>query len=291
MTYFYNIIKKAYLPAGRREEIIRNTEKEYRVYTIPKQNGGKRVICEPSEDLKKLQRSLIPYVKSKKVSKHATAYEKGASVKKNAEYHKKGQYILHTDISNFFPSINKKMVMGTYCSLKTIAAIDREKFWNLVSYKDGLPIGATTSPFIANRVVYKMDKELARLGGVFKKIKYTRYADDLVFSSKKPLEADLIKKVDEIVRKAGFSLNYKKTYFMHDRKEVTGIIITDEGKISVGTSYKKRLKSDIYDYLTKGKGDKRKIRGRFAHLKNIEPEYAQVIESKYKPIDKKGFFK
>jgi hypothetical protein len=160
--------------------------------------------------------------------------------------------------------------------------------WRAVSYQKGAPIGAPTSPFIGNRILYAADKKLARAGGFG--VGYSRYADDLVFSSRtrKPMNQKLIDKIAKIISKSGFSLNRKKTYFMTGRKEITGIILHDH-KLSVGTGYKKKLKKEIYDFLTKGKGYPDIIRGKLSHLQHIEPQYAKMLARKYKSLDKKGF--
>jgi len=263
------------------------TEDHYRLYFIKKADGGRREICAPSDELAAAQKKLLPYIRQRKVSRFCTAYEKGCSIKDNALRHSKGKHILHADIKNFFPSIKRDMVDRAI--LKGDASDPRTEkfFWELVSYKGGLPIGAPTSPFIANRVMRNIDKKLNRLS-LF--IRYTRYADDLVFSSRRPIAVKFLDKVEKVVRDGGFILNKKKTYFMASRKEVTGVLITEKG-LSVGTSYKKSLKSEIYNLLHKGEGDIRRVRGRFAHLKNIEPEYAEVLRKKYASIDKVNFFK
>ena len=160
-----------------------------------------------------------------------------------------------------------------------------DRLWHAVSFAKGLPIGAPTSPFIGNRVLLKADKKLGKL-----RMRYTRYADDLVFSSRKRIDAKVIEKIAKILATLGFSLNRKKTYFMAGRKQVTGIILHGD-KLSVGTGYKKRLKQELYNYLTKKEGHPHIIRGKLAHLKHIEPEYAKIVKNKYRTLDEDGFLR
>ncbi|MDR3263826.1 MAG: reverse transcriptase family protein [Clostridiales bacterium] len=280
--------KETGLSMIRIESILADTKKEYRTYSIPKSTGGRRSVSEPSADLKALQRAVLPYIKKPEVNKAASAYESGSSVKKNAERHIKGKHILHMDIKDFFPSVGRDMFFDTYSGELSVG--DAELLWKIVSLDGGLPIGAATSPFIANRIMAKTDKKLGRLSlSVF--LKYTRYADDMIFSSRIRLRQSLADKIGAIIENAGFEVNGKKTYFMSARKQVTGIIITDNNELSVGTSYKKQLKKDIYNLLVKNSGKRGAVRGKYAHLQFIEPEYADTVKKKYIRYDKIGFFK
>ncbi|MDR1940301.1 MAG: reverse transcriptase family protein [Clostridiales bacterium] len=282
------LLKTADVSPERIDEIIGgDISREYRVYYIKKSNGGRRVICEPSPDLKKLQRALLPLVKAAKICEpFATAYEEKCSVKSNAERHIKSGHILHMDIKDFFGSVSRELFENAYSD--RLGGGDIALVWKLVSLNGGLPIGAPTSPFIANRVMCGIDKRLGKLS-LF--VKYTRYADDMIFSSRFWLKGSLSGRVAAVVGRAGFKINQKKTYFMSGRREVTGIIITDKRELSVGTAYKKNLKKDIYNLLKKNTGKKDVVRGKFAHLKHIEPGYAEIIKQKYLAIDAIGFFK
>ena len=282
-------IAKAGLSSEILNRLITAPEAAYRVYKIPKTGGGFRTIAEPSDSLKALQKAVLPIIMSVKVSSASAAYEKGASIKKNAEIHIRARHILHIDIKDFFPSINRDMFLSTYTGSGLLSA-DLERLWKIVSYNQGLPIGAPTSPFIANRVLYHTDEKLKKLS-LF--LKYSRYADDMIFSTrrKKLLKAGLKDKAATVIERAGFKLNDKKCYFMSRRKTVTGVMIAERGKLSVGTAYKKRLKRDIYELLKNGKGFINKVSGRFEFLNFIEPAYAETLRKKYIGYDKLGFFK
>lgn len=283
-----NLVYRLLMLSGLKKEDIFslaiNSEKHYNVFEIPKQSGGKRTICAPDDDLINVQREVIPLLIQPKCSAAATGFEAGTGVKVNAQAHKSSGHILHMDIKDFFPSINHDMFDLIY--RKYYSEEETELLWKIVSYKGGLAVGAPTSPFIANRVMYRLDKKLKRLA--FGK-RYTRYADDITISSKKRIPDSFTLKTADAVRNAGFTVNDKKTYFMSYRRKVTGVILTNEGRLSVGTQFKKQLKQDLYNYLVHGKGDARKIRGKLTFLSDIEPDYARVIRKKYNDIDKKGF--
>ena len=62
-------------------------------------------------------------------------------------------------------------------------------------------------------------------------MKYSRYADDLTFSSEHRISSSIVTDIASIIGKAGFLLNEKKTKFMgtNQVKEVTGLVLGRDG--------------------------------------------------------------
>lgn len=116
---------------------------------------------------------------------------------------------------------------------------------SLTCYKGVLPQGAPTSPYLANLVLRDMDKKLMELCGK-EEITYTRYADDMSFSSNKDIMVywDALKR---IVEQFHFRINENKTVYYQEphRKIVTGLIV-QEDRISIPKAYKRRLRQEIY---------------------------------------------
>ena len=78
----------------------------YKVYSIPKRNGNRRIIAQPAREVKRLQRALMKVLLSKlPIHEAATAYRKGRSTLDNARAHAENGPILKLDLKNFFPSI------------------------------------------------------------------------------------------------------------------------------------------------------------------------------------------
>src|SRR6185437_14507379 len=100
--------------------------------------------------------------------------------------------------------------------------------------------GAPTSPVLSNLICSKMDSELVRLATMHR-CKYTRYADDLTFSTsrtsmplasiQRSVEGQLYCEIVEVLRKTieanGFKINQKKVRLRDraTRQEVTGLIV------------------------------------------------------------------
>ena len=104
---------------GLREADVRRlvdrAPRTYKVYYIPKKNGGKRRIAQPAKQTKFLQRAFMSAVlEALPIHQCATAYRRGLSIRDNAKPHSGDGAILKMDFRNFFPSI-RGLDWITYC--------------------------------------------------------------------------------------------------------------------------------------------------------------------------------
>ena len=234
----------------------------------------------PHLALKVVQRWILKEILEKiNVSNQAMAFvPKKNGLKVNAEYHKKNIFILEMDIKKFFDSIKETQVFQLFCKIgynTDVSAI----LANLCTYEDALPQGAVTSPYIANLVTYHLD---VRLNGLCsrKDIVYTRYADDLSFSSNNRTKLNSIEKfVQCIVREEGFEINEKKTRYLSNdvKKTITGITINNE-ELHVDKDFKKKIRAMIFNSIVnKDYSKNEKIIGCIAYVDSIEEGYKEKI--------------
>lgn len=245
---------------------------------IPKKDGTERLLSVPSLNLKVVQKWILVNILEKiKVSEQAMAFvPKKNGLKTNAEYHKKNIFLLEMDIKNFFGTIKKKQVFKLFSNIgynANVAAI----LTSLCTYEEVLPQGAVTSPYIANLVCYHLD---ARLNGFCsrKDIVYTRYADDLSFSSNDRKQLNRIESfVKYIINDEGFIINDKKTRYLSNevKKAITGIIINNE-EIHVDKKFKRNLRALIFNSIKNRDYSKNdKIRGSISYIDSIESGYKE----------------
>ena len=155
---------------------------------IQKKRSGKikkRIIEAPVEKLKTAQRRIVDEViyRQSDTSKHAHGFRKGRSAKTAAEVHLGAEVVLAMDVRDFFPNINREMLVESIN--KWCGARMRERMEDILTIcliDNRLPQGSPASPPLSNIAVRTMDNHLNSAAGHVS-AKFTRYADDLVFSA------------------------------------------------------------------------------------------------------------
>ncbi|MFK7946885.1 MAG: reverse transcriptase family protein [Saprospiraceae bacterium] len=244
------------------QKITNNIDKHYSSF-IKKQikpNGNikERKITNPSKSLKLIQRNILKNILQKiQLPNYLHGSIKKKSNITNARTHQGNNYHLCTDIKSFFPSISNKQVYKMFISYNfnhKIASL----LTKLTTYKGNLPQGTPTSSYIANLVFLNIDKELVNF---CKKnsIIYTRYVDDLTFSSQQPFK-NKVNKILGIITDGKFKYHHKKTFYKKGPVEVTGILVkqnslkpNDETIKKLKTNRSEASKKGIEDYIKRVK--------------------------------------
>ncbi len=286
------------IPKERLDYLIRSAPHRYKVYQIPKRSGaGLRTIAQPAKEVKQLQYWIIKNIyPTLPVHSSATAYITGKNILNNSEVHSDKPYLLKTDFKDFFPSIKgSDFLQYSQChETLSLSETDLERlirllFWLPKRNNDfQLSIGAPSSPFLSNAIMYNFDKEIFEYCSD-NNIAYTRYADDIAFSMHDmKMRGEVLKKVNSVLASQAFpilKLNNRKTVFgsKANRRMVTGLILANDGNVSLGRERKRRIQAQIH-HLIQGKlSDKEKnnLRGMLAFARDIEPAFVERMESKY----------
>lgn len=277
-----------------------NAPKKYKVYTIPKRTSGRRVIAHPSTELKRVQKKLVDILNHHfLVHQAAFAYKKNLSIKDNATKHQKSRYLLKMDFSDFFNSITPAILFAV-CEAQSIDWSQAEQrlltqllFWNRTKSHGGklvLSVGAPSSPLISNFVMFDFDQKMTELCKD-KKIIYTRYADDLTFSTNQKNSLfdipALVKTQLKSIYANQITINEMKTVFSskaHNR-HVTGVTLTNDNKLSLGRERKRMLSSLIHQYKIGilNEQDSYYLQGLLAFSMSIEPDFIKRMSVKYSP--------
>lgn len=269
----------------------------YRRVEIPKKRGGVRIIHCPSKNMKAIQLWILRYIlEAVEPTPYAKAFKKNTSILDNVKPHINNNFFLCLDIKNFYGSINFDMVFNVFLSLgyKPEVATILSKICTL---NNSLPQGAVTSPALSNICCIWLDMRLSQLAGQ-NNIIYTRYADDMTFSSVTPSNLLRCKPtITKIIQDEGFLLNSNKTRMLgfRNRREITGLIITNnktnskkEHSIRIGNVQKKKIRAAIHNLSTGKVKDEDKelvnnwIKGWFNYLKSIDPISHKQLEDYYK---------
>lgn len=125
--------------------------------------------------------------------------------------------------------------------------------WEKVK-RNVLPQGAPTSPIITNVICHRLDYLLTAVAKRFG-LKYSRYADDMTFSSMHNVfqkDSEFLKELHRIILEQGFYIKESKTRLQKEgfRQEVTGLLVND--KVNVQKRYIKQLREWLYKWETYG---------------------------------------
>ena len=218
----------------------------YHSWKLPKKSGGSRTITTPAPFLKGLQRGLLKGLLHK-ASCHdaATGFRPGLSIAHNAHPHVGQRVVLNIDITNFFPSTRYPLIRRAinHATPRGTSVDARRLLADLCGFGGGLPIGAPTSPAIANLVLLPADKAIAKVAQR-DTLSFTRYADDLTFSGADPV--GILPFVKDVLKQLGYEIDRKKTNIVRRgrRQVVTGLVVND--KVSVRRLVRRRLRAAVH---------------------------------------------
>jgi retron-type reverse transcriptase len=283
----------------------------YSRFEIPKRSGGSRLISSPKPKMRKAQSWINEEILAKvEPSKHCFAFRPGLSIVHNATSHLNKELILKLDIKDFFPSISFKRVRGYFeflgfnPGISTVLALictdsPRSKVTvngrsSIVATGErGLPQGACTSPALANLIASRLD---SRLAGLIRSFEgdwvYTRYADDLTFSTNNSDAAigQVLAAVTRIAADETFTIKQSKTRIMRAprRQSVTGLIVGNQIRIPKESIKRMRALFNNIEKLGQdavseqlGKNALNVAQGYWAYLFMVSPELATKYASKH----------
>lgn len=220
-------------------------ERHYTEFNISKKNGKQRVIAAPNDRLKLLQKRLaniLVEIYRPKRAVHAFTSEK--SIVTNARPHLRKKNILKIDLENFFPSIHFGRVRNFFQTVFQFPQDVATTLARICCYKGALPQGTPTSPILSNMICLRLDGQLNRLAHDCR-CSYTRYADDITFSTNEEIFSTSIlasdspvrlsqKMIDIIETNNFFKINHYKTRIMknNDSKYIAGVKVNEKLNIS-----------------------------------------------------------
>lgn len=289
----------------------------YKKFSIPKRYGGIREILAPERDLKLLQHRLSEllqdcwteistahgHTETEKRQGVAHGFKRFHTIMTNGREHVARRYVFNVDLHDFFGSINFGRVRGFFLKDENfklqpeVATVIAQ----IACHDNALPQGSPCSPVISNLIGHSLDMPLVRLAAR-SGATYTRYADDLTFSTNKPNFPSRIavsigpnkwepgRELNRIVAKSGFSFNSNKTrmQYQDSRQDVTGLTVNR--KVNVPATYRYRLRAMVHSLVntgefefiykrldkdgslevTKTKGDRKQLLGMLSYVDQVD---------------------
>jgi RNA-directed DNA polymerase len=302
----------------------------YRSFRIRKRSGGHRLISVPNPELMRVQRWINVHILSILPTHHCSfAFSPKSSIVLCAARHCGARWLVKLDVSGFFGSISEIQVYRVFraagyqpliafelARLTTIAPSRSPRYaspiWRvrggpraIESYANRdigfLPQGAPSSPMLSNLIMRDCDSKIEAIAKA-RGVHYTRYSDDLTFSTRAEFDRDqargLINDVTRVLRKIGLRPNARKTVVVPPggRKVVLGLLV-DGAKPKLSREFRSLLRQHLY-YLTRFGpaahakhrefdsiwGMYRHVRGQIDFAKMVDPTFAAALRVQFEKI-------
>lgn len=213
----------------------------YNEFHIPKRNGGQRHIEDPRPPLKRVLAMLNDLLQGVYYSEKTEAAYGFITIARNdpapprhivthAERHLGCRWLMNIDLTSFFHQISTEMVRERlldppFTFHEEVASL----IARLCTYKGRLPMGSPTSPVLSNLVFQREDEVLSHWAGENGWL-YTRYADDLSFSSKKEITSWQMQQTINLLENHGYQVHPEKRrlYGPDDEKNVTRLVLGED---------------------------------------------------------------
>ena len=283
----------------------------YTSFHIPKSNGKLRRIDAPDDTLKKALYALKEIFESQGWALHHTtafAYVRGRCAVDAVRRHQSNdsRWFLKLDFKDFFGSTTLDFLMEILAQIFPFSRLCANETWrdmlrralSLCFYQGGLPQGTPISPLLTNLMMIPIDHQISNTLRDFdgNHFTYTRYADDILISSRKDFRFDSVLKLVENTLDtfhAPFRLNREKTRYgsRAGANWNLGVMLNQNNEITIGHKRKQQFRAVLTSYALDRKNGKpwplydvQVLMGQLNYYRSIEPEY---INAAIRAIDEK----
>ena len=284
----------------RNLSIFAKRTQSYRHRNIPKRAGdGTRPLAAPVRDLRAVLDQLDWWLKRQALPFHDAAHGfiTGRSITTHAAVHAGAVILITLDLADWFTTVKTKRLELELRSLGW--SLNAARLVSRIATDEqtqALPQGAPTSPLFANLVARYLDRHLTGLAERFGCV-YTRYADDLTFSSRRPMGHSaverLLQRAEKWIYTEHFTVKSKKTHVMRpwQRMSVAGLVVnpSEKNDVRVSRTYIRRVRSAIHHHLM-GHTDllwtPEQLRSAIGFIRMVNPAQAEKLQALFVKVER-----
>lgn len=261
----------------------------YDVFEIPKASGGTRTIKAPNDELKHNFSCMANYLSewlNLLAHDNAYAYVPHRMVKHAIEQHQKNesQWFLKLDIAKFFDNCSTQLIETQLNKIYPLCLNPNlcREIAKFATWENELPQGTPLSPLLTNLIMIPFDHHISRQLESFGYI-YTRYADDMLISSKESFKfTNIIEMIETCFKENDYHFQIKKEKTRYGsrngRNWNLGLMLNKDNQITLGHDFKKKVKTILFKTETQNENrNDPHIIGLFSYLQQIEPKYYNYL--------------
>lgn len=219
----------------------------------------KRRLHAPNEAMRTVHQMLIGYLRGLRIGcPSATGAVRRGSPARNVAFHRHNRFFYTMDLKGAYQQVDADKLAAILCRKDSkLAKQDRDKvvaflerYCMASSPETGLATGAPASPDLFN--IYAevlLDRALRELCVQYD-LCYTRYLDDITFSSQKgPIGDRKRKATKRTIRECGFVINENKTHFWDLQKGpavINGVGLKLGGRMYVPRHYISKMRGILH---------------------------------------------
>ena len=249
-SFFYENI--LFYEKNMLQSLMLTKQSHYYIKNIPKKGGVRQLNCLIPGELSVIQDNLKNnFLNFISVPNYVFGFIKGGSYKEYLVPHCKKKYYLRIDIKNFFDAIKIKDLEDCFRYYFKVAEKEKDDLLKdlleIITFNDKVPQGAITSPIVSNIVFRQLD---IRIFEYCRKhsVKYTRYADDMMFSSNTEyvIKPHFTKMISKILSTKSFEINISKLRKSSNFISINGFVVGKD--ITFSRKRRKDINNVIFIY-------------------------------------------
>ena len=253
------------------QTLSQNSWKYYRTFTIS-QGKKRRKIQAPKVALKVIQKWFGYHLSDAvAVDDNVFGFIPGKSAPAAAMQHVNAKWVYSVDIKDFFPStpkdvVEKALIQTGYSDVSAFLLS------GLLCYKNALAQGSPASPILSNLVFMEMDLQLKNIADE-NNVRFTRYADDIVFSGKEEFPENIKGQVKDLFKDTCWDLSDEKEYYAEipKRLKVHGLLVHgDKPRLTKGYRNKIRAYKHLLSKERIKEDDISRIKGHVKYAESID---------------------
>ncbi|MCX8575045.1 MULTISPECIES: reverse transcriptase family protein [unclassified Gilliamella] len=215
----------------------------------------------------------------------------------NIKNHLGKKILITEDITNFFPSISKKVVFEVWAGFFKFSKEVSEYLAELITFKGNLVQGGKASSYICNLIFWSRENELvsylAKRG-----FTYTRYVDDITVSANRIISSkekkDIISRIYSLLKSVGAKPNRTKHHIMpRSEKQIMHNLNVNQNRPSMPKKKRNMIKAAVFEcekeFQTNANSDKylrlfNQTMGRVNHMKRMHPRVGDALQKRLKLV-------
>lgn len=261
------------------------------LHKIPKKDGSFRDTHDAKLRLKTVHEKIVKrFLRDIQYPEYLQGGVKKRDCISNAKHHIQANTIISEDITNFFPSISKKIIYEVWVKFFHFSHEVAECLSELVTYNGFLVQGCKASGYLCNLILWDREYQLVQKLKA-KGLTYTRYVDDVNVSANHDIsnqeKSEIISSIISLFNSVGAKPNRKKHKIMNKgSSQIINKMNVTAKRPTINKSERNNIRAAVHECELKFDKSKNLLEykelfestlGRVMYMKRLHPQEADKL--------------